>query len=680
MRSLIALFTLLVISPYSYAYAGEQCDSLVYDGAVVLGARVQEVKEAAERLTRQGATVRVRTLKNLEGAATFEEYQQRTQSRCASWQRPEDPKLRNKRLIVLIAVTEEFRPGVLYGSAIFYGYDWKPMLDLEWKSVRILRMNEGFDKNDWAGGMVSGLNEITRLAGGHFVPPAGPTIPPPPPSPAPRPPVASKLPDPGSPPPEPPRETGQDQRVKTANPADNSAGDILYWGLIVLLLTLCGAIILERARRQLRRQNRERANTKLMEASGAIDETNALLTALHAEGFKTTEADVLWLGTHDLMGSAEIAFAENKFGEASMLAEWVRQKAHFAHEAGKKIKSLKAKAESGIEVLAAKITLCEGFLPDCRAAFDRISEKYAPVSWASVEGNGREAGNRIVWAKKTLVGVRELVTMEQQAWEKALEGIEQANGWLNEAETLTSSMIEREKHLAFAEQDAAPELERAVADLARARAFIHQYDQEIKEGLEGELNTSEDALRAAREWLATEKPDYPSLLAQIKEAHQKIDGILVEARSEHEAVDRNRAQLDSAFRDAERAIEKASSYLAIHAGRTSDKAKESLDEARELFEKARGAAHLLTQIELAEEAQKKANGAYSIAHPQVQSSFVSKRSSGGRAWGSNGLPDTDFVVEVASAVVSSNCTSGTSSSCSGGGSSCGGGGGCGGSA
>lgn len=714
--------TLIVMTPRS-VHADRYCDQLVYDEANVLGdnafgAKISQVENAAQKLVNLGAEVRVRATKTLGGAATIEALQEKVEKQCSSWQTP-NGRDRKNNLVVLMVATESRKSG------IFYGAEWMQALGNSWQRIRVDKMNPRFRDGDWAGGMINGLNEITRLVDLEVHPPkpvgqspviiVQPTVPP--------------------------------QTPVVVSPADYSGlwkvlGGLLVLGALVLLAlalnhrrkerdktraaqqraqlarqsaaakintlpdslriaetrveALTGNVSLEDAKpfhEYLERLKRrfENANVELSAPSmtsagdpnrqnlsageyesiaakyepivkelqevetslnsdlevklGELEKmvkevpqtlANAVKTVQEAEtvvakikeaGFRVDEStNILQISTRGL-ALADLALKEKKFTETMMHLATVKESADQARSVAEKLPKEKQEIDTILAELSPKAEEVKAAIVNGRAVFERISTKYARISWESVRGNGTEAMKRVDAALKAMDAVGILASMQNQQWPNARRALVEASTLLDEASSLIHSIIEREEHLIEAEKAAPIEVAAAKVDIAEAWDYIHSYDDDIGEELENDLRRAETSIKEARKELLESKPDYPKVVKLVRNAHSAADKVLAEARSKHEAAERLRERATSLMRDAERAFSKAKEYIEDHRSDVGRTAKNYMEDAEQNLVHARSAVAIDDQIAYADKAQEKGNSAYDKARSDVEKEEESRRAS-----------------------------------------------------
>jgi hypothetical protein len=222
-------------------------------------------------------------------------------------------------------------------------------------------------------------------------------------------------------------------------------------------------------------------------------------------------------------------------------------------------------------------------------AFEAIAAEFAESSWSAIRGNGTEAENRVEWAENALHSASEFFSgPEEKDWTEAQEQLEEAGTWLDEAVELVQSITAAKRNLEAARQDAPQEVQAAREDIHRAREYIADYDPDIREQLESELDTAAEGLQSAQgELEEQEKPDFPQVVALAREANASADRILEEARTEHEIIERLRSKYRSSLRDAELATSRTERYLRDHRRDMSDNTQETAERGLGILQKAK---------------------------------------------------------------------------------------------
>ncbi|MBI4285819.1 MAG: TPM domain-containing protein [Chloroflexi bacterium] len=390
-------------------------------------------------------------------------------------------------------------------------------------------------------------------------------------------------------------------------------------------------------------------SARTAEVDAAVDVALQKIEVAQKAGFKTTYPAAILAKARKSLEEALALSQKKQFlpavqraGEASNLAS---QAAQAADELPRK----KQEAEGAISALTARIPQVEEAISKGRQVFERISSTYAEPSWDSIRGNGTEAENRVDWVLEAQDAARATASVEQQEWHKALQLTQEANAWLDEAESFMRSISALEVSLAAARRDAPIEIAAAQADIAKAWAYINSYDEDIRESLEDDLREAERKLRISNDELRKEKPDYLEVCKLAREANESADRVLAQARNEHEAAERLRARAAGALRDARTAVSRAKEYLEDHGRDVGAEARSYLTDAHAALQQAETATDLDTRISFAEKAEGAANSAYKLARssvarsrewhpppmpPIIISTHTGPRGGGGPSWGS----------------------------------------------
>lgn len=362
-------------------------------------------------------------------------------------------------------------------------------------------------------------------------------------------------------------------------------------------------------------------DNRVAEVNESIDAGANRQEAAQKAGFKTTyPAGILARARQSLDQAVSLAQSKKYLQAAKTLAEADNLAAQAARSFDE-LPQKKQEAEKEALALGSRIDRVKEEIIRGRDVFERISSTYAGSSWESIVGNGTEAENRVDWALEALDTARAASTMEQQDWQRALEMVNQGNAWMDEAESLMSSIAALEGSLTVARRDAPGEIAAAQADIARAWEYINQYDEDIRESLEDDLREAERKLNTANEELHRDKPDFLSVVKLAKEANQSADRILDQARSEHEAAERMRVKASVAMREARSRVSIAHEYIKDHMADSGDEARNLLSRAEAALHQAETASDLNTRIPLAETAESAAISAYSSARARVEAAW-----------------------------------------------------------
>ena len=152
--AILVLAALLLSLRAPTSYAQSSCDQPVIDDAGVFDAQIDQVEAAADRLTSSGAQVRIRTLASYAPASSLDDYAKQLEQSCSSW-RTADGKRQPELLLLLLSIGER-------KTGIYYGANWTRALDNRWSDLQSETINPHFQRGDFAGGFVAGLEEIGK--------------------------------------------------------------------------------------------------------------------------------------------------------------------------------------------------------------------------------------------------------------------------------------------------------------------------------------------------------------------------------------------------------------------------------------------------------------------------------------------------------------------------------------
>lgn len=616
---LVVVLVALVLALWSasYARADNDCDKLVVDSANIFGAKLSQVEAEAQRLQSLGMDPRVRTISTFGSAGTLDAYHQNVEKACSSW-RDEKGDRKNNLIVFWVSVNDR-------KTAIFYGKMWKDALKSNWEvPVQTDFMNPSFKVGDYAGGFIKGMQETYKLVKLYLHPPATavsapvvvvPTV------------VVNV----------------QTESKPPSNPPDLSGlwkilGFLAVLGFLVLLYlafkdTLAG-FGRRRAAQQKARLARQSAasmivdlpdvmrdlNLRVQVASGVLPDgyIGLLQTSIQrVQGIldrASTEYGGLGhsAGDPDRGGKTEeeyAAIAESYQGVADSLSE----ASQIVTDVERKLDeydAIVAKLPDEVVSLSSRIEVVRGEISGGREAFAEISAAYAEVTWESVRGNGTEAEKRVVSATAFLESARQALGKDVKA---TLAAVTKAGELLDQAESYMRSIQALKANLDEAKKTAPGELEDVTGDILRAWEYIGAHDQDIEEGLEGDLKQAEGEVASARDDLDQAKPDYPGSLKKIRTSHSEADQILKDARNEVEAAERLRDKARSSMLGAKAAVSKAEEFIEDHARDVKSEAKDHLEVAQRDLREASVASDADDQIASASSAETEAEKAYKHA-------------------------------------------------------------------
>jgi len=168
---LVLAFAALALCAPARAWAFD-CDRTVVDEAGAFGdGDMIAVEKAVDALARQGAEVRVRTVRDFGGPgyANLDAYKAALMRACPSWQAPDNPVEGMKNNLIVFAVSY----GSRRGAGLYYGDQWRARLDAEWPGLLsgqvVPRLRDGRNGEAFSAAMngVAGLIAPAPARGGQ---------------------------------------------------------------------------------------------------------------------------------------------------------------------------------------------------------------------------------------------------------------------------------------------------------------------------------------------------------------------------------------------------------------------------------------------------------------------------------------------------------------------------------
>ncbi|MBI2839802.1 MAG: TPM domain-containing protein [Acidobacteria bacterium] len=351
-------------------------------------------------------------------------------------------------------------------------------------------------------------------------------------------------------------------------------------------------------------------------AAAAIDEAEAAVKRVASEGYRIDGAPID--AASALLAQARADLQQKRYGAAEKSSAQAAEGAAAAARDAMALPVRRAAIEKAIPALKARIEQVGAAIDAAQGVFEEVAATYAESSWAPVRGNGTEAENRIDWSAEALEDATEGVSMERQTWKESEEALAEATGWLDEAESFMRSIAALKTNLEAARRDAPGEIDAAQRDIDAARAFIRSHGADVRGALGADLEAAQGSLQQARDQLAQSRPDYVQALKLAMNANKTADDVLVQARSEHEAAERQRQRAESARRESERSVSAAREYIEDHSRDAGGEAKRGLGEARRALEAALGELDLARRIALLEQADRGADAALASARRDAE--------------------------------------------------------------
>lgn len=353
-----------------------------------------------------------------------------------------------------------------------------------------------------------------------------------------------------------------------------------YQGILDKLDTAAGLISETGSHVQDLQAQVEAAPKKVQEAQANLDALFAGLQHVKQAGFKTEAFEALAANARTMIEQANQALENNLFFE---VLDHIRQAGETLKQAaaGKALPEKKAELDNQISSMRTRIEQARNSVGLCKPVIDRLDAEYAPESFASVAGNGSQATEHIHWCDRALPMCVDFVTMEKQEWQKTEDIITEANGHLDQVDSLVSSIVAIEKSLNTARDGAPNDIRAAEQDLRVAEEYISSHKNDLHSETGSRLTQARETIAQARAELQKPKPDYFEAVKAAKNAHAAADDVMAAARTEYEALDRLRQQAASASRDASSRVSKAREYIADHNRYVTQGTRDNLQEAEQ---------------------------------------------------------------------------------------------------
>ena len=534
--SLIALLLLSVLPFSAFAQSADQ--TLVIDDAQIFGDKIKDVEAAASQLLVRGADIRVRTILTYGSAANLDQYEERLEQRSPSWLGA-DGNLKNN-LIVLIVSLEERQMGIYYGSS------WNSLLEPNWKRIQTDIMGPRFQDGDYAGGVISGLEEILRL-------------------------IQTKSPS---------TTTSEVQPPATSRPGGGSSN---WWIIPVVIIVIIGLIIGWLLIRNYRKNQAKVATARqkaLLAKQGAASGINDLIETLQLLEIKVNV-------TADKVVPEEGSSLKNNLEKArSLINQSSQTYSEMSHSAGDPENP--GLGEVGLVALEREYRKILDDLGQAREATRGVAEEVAEIQEVSetfpdkVAGVNREidsavskqeemqrAGFKVSYSAQLLDQGR--LTLEQAKVRLSQKRIKEANQLVIQAAEQVAAAIRASDELPLKKQEAelaipalATRIEQVKVTIEKGRSIFERLFQEYAEsnwasvrgnGTEAEnrINWTLEALENARAAIQAQQQEYHKAIELIEKGHQWLK----EAESLMDSISSLEANLIAARRDAPNEINAA---------------------------------------------------------------------------------------------------------------------------
>jgi tetratricopeptide (TPR) repeat protein len=347
------------------------------------------------------------------------------------------------------------------------------------------------------------------------------------------------------------------------------------------------------------KQFRERLAALPQATEAAKQEVASAKTQLEqilGQGFKAREAAKL---LQEAEGALLRALDQTtKPGVAVLLVDVAAREAKNARTNALKQQEAKTALDQRLTRCGERIEQVKQAIINGAQAFGRMSEKYSLDAIEPIKGNGSRAMAIVTQCMSMCKEASHLASMEMQNWEGADSIIDQMqddnrgdddqSGRLAQAESLMRSLFELEKSLDQAAQDAPRTIMSTVEDIRRAEEYIAECRRTttISSEVDNMLLEAKRILSLATSEIGKSKPDPLEVVKFARQAHDILDEVLENARTEHEQFLRLKEKVEGKLRSARARVSKAREYVADHRSNVKRKATICLSEAEHSLREA----------------------------------------------------------------------------------------------
>ncbi|AWB85247.1 hypothetical protein [Mycetocola zhujimingii] len=273
-----------------------------------------------------------------------------------------------------------------------------------------------------------------------------------------------------------------------------------------------------------------------------------------------------------------------------------------------RMRALERSAPEQLAELEIAVAAAEAQVPDAEATLDRLSETYAPGTYAGVEGAVTTASQSLAAARTSLDASRARVASN----EPATADIERASGHLLKARHALESVDRTASGLDSASAELATSVaqtRRAVSEATarRDQAPLPESADEISRALD--VVTATIALVTDRRQL----PDPLARLDELRDAVSRLDAALASARSMEQRIENAREALRGALFSARSHLDVAGGFIEDNRGRVGADARTRLAEAQRQLALAEAADDPVEALDTARRASRLAQDADALA-------------------------------------------------------------------
>lgn len=271
-----------------------------------------------------------------------------------------------------------------------------------------------------------------------------------------------------------------------------------------------------------------------------------------------------------------------------MLAEAV------AH--GAALPGVRAENEQRIAAIEQRGVAVAELIAQGRRTFDIVDE-FAESTWSDIRGNGSEAQAAADRAHEHWQAARAHNTMDEQEFYAAKEALDAADAELNYVHELVDAITERLTALEQARASARDLLAEADRSVLAGGQYINANDPDITPAMTEQLHRAAELVARVRQEIAKPKPDWLAAVRDAQEADKLADDALLTARSEVEATNKLREQVQKAQALATAEVNKIVKYAGVHRADISTANQRAIDGIQAQVQKAYQLTQQAAQVE-----------------------------------------------------------------------------------
>jgi hypothetical protein len=323
-----------------------------------------------------------------------------------------------------------------------------------------------------------------------------------------------------------------------------------------------------------------KAITAAQAASGSVQALNALLEtygairegivqgrhdaeSLAAEGYRMEASQAALDGARTALTNAANILQTQGIEAAGTAIQAARVMLEESVANGRGLVELRATNDRRLEEIKTLGEEVAAVIVAGRQTFDIVDE-FAESTWSDIRGNGSEAEAAADRAHEHWLSAQQHNSMEAQEFAVAQEELAAAAEELAYARALIDAITQRLKDLEAARDAARDEIAAAAADITRGWEFVSSYDPDVGKAPEEQLRQAEELLSRAQAEMQHEKPDWLVLVRDAQAANDLADQALLGARSEVEAMEKLRTQVDRARQLAAAEVKKIVQFSGLH--------------------------------------------------------------------------------------------------------------------